>query len=358
MSELQRLNLRLQRRPWTTPAVDDELALRRWVREHAARRFLVDARLPELLLFFGDDFVEEVEGPDGEDVGQEGALAAAFLNLGDRGEIKRRFRIAELWIPEPDEPDQRRRVIAVAEPALASADDEGQWWIALRRAAAAQGGGGTLAPSWTEIPEASLTSLSEPLREWLDPGDMDVERATIQPRHEEDPPIHWVHATLNQPLPDDAIQVAGALGQMLAPELLRMGLRKLPRALVFTFCGHSMDRYASTVEPALGQDDFLRGLASQGPCEVAARVEAADFRIDGAQQRGFRILVERDGQRAECMLPVALDAQGGRSVCRGVCADLGPVSPEERWIESTREVRMEVEDAGLPVVGGVVIAEA
>ena len=358
MSDPPRLNLQVKRRPWSTPAVEDERALRRWVQEHAARRFLVDAHLPEMFLFFGDSYVEEADGPVGEGTDREGVLAAAFLNLGARAEIKRRFRVAELWIPDPDEPDRRRRVIAVAEPDLDPAGGGDRWWVALRRAAAAQGGGGTLAPAWSEIPPTELTALPEMLRDWLDPGDVEIQQGTTRPRSEDEPPLQWVHSTLNEPLPADAVQVAGVLGQMLAAELLRMGLGGLPRALVYTFYDRSMDRYAAVAEPAIGQDDFVRGLVSQGPCDVAARVEAADFRLGGEQQRGFRILVERDGHRAECMVPVVLDANGHPTVRRAVCADIGPVPSEERWIGSTREVQIEMEDAGYPVQGGLVIAEA
>jgi hypothetical protein len=374
MPEQEQFRIDIQRSPVEGVDPANSAGCRFWIRQQVAIRHLHAGGVRPRFVYLRDGWLEEVDLTKLLEVGREETLARAFVAIGQREGISRRFRVGEALVRDAD--GRMRRAVGAlehvprlsGEAAGSGAKEgavEGSWWLTYRFAGSERDGHGALhSDGWTDLEGDDVDGIPEGFREWLDVGRAELESMEQRERAEPagaGPDVRVAIANLLRPLPEEPKLIAGVIGGIVRDELRAQGMTCL---LVFAITGHTLERWEVRGNLPCTQDDFMRSIASRDEGIVAiGHVGLANFEINGQPRRGFFCEIERGGRRGRWLLPMLQEGDPLPQDTPGMEADLGALADDaEGWLGVAPKVSMDFSVLGfehqIDPVGGTELPEA
>jgi hypothetical protein len=338
------VHLTLVHRParWGDPG--DTGGVRRAICEAAARLYIQDGGLRDVVRYLGRGFEELVPVANLPPDLSAPMVAALVLDLSKRAGIKRCFREGEVLLSSGGED---ARALAVLEVRAGSGARPVSWWLALRRVA-----GGLFLDDWSTSEGAQLDLLDPAIRAWIDTGGAHTHTRSLrfQSSEKPSPSIHVTLLPLSEPAPTSAGAMAELVGRHTDGELLSGGLE---RPLVFLVHDAVIERWDVGGPLPCSMDDFVRNIVSFSEAQAAATVHAGTFDRDGRTHRAWVVVAEMDGQRMARILPRPV---AGNQAIAFFMTQAPPGA--DAWFGVAPEVRLEVQALVPSMWTGGVVAEA
>jgi len=357
------INMKVRRDRWDPIPADPATLLRRHLLAEIEKHVLAQTRPPEVMLFFGDDWVEEAGLGDTRPPEAEELLAGALVAAARRDGVRRAFRFGELSIQSGD--GRRRRAAGVLELLLpAEVDAEPRWWFAYRFVGVARDEIGVLHGEWLESEGTGAAELDESARHWLDTTPEQIESIEIG-KTSLSPPEPAVRASvheLTEDLPGDAQGVANLAGELAHFDLVRGALGGV---LVLAFHERDVERWEIHGEMPYSVDDLVRAIAEYSSALAVALVRPAVMELgegpgegeEAETHRTLTALAERDGRRFVHIRTLNVTPEGVRDGGLVIVTDCGEPGVDG-WIgvPPTRPIR--VDPLGQKTGPGGVVPEA
>ncbi len=357
------IRLNLERRPTEDVPVHDEEACRRWLIGHVETQMMHAGGVLPRLLYFGEGWIETLDLSKVDLLGNEEAVARAFVALGfQRPGVLRRFRVGHVLLR--DETGSMRRAAAILEHAPEpdethqgnEGDLTGSWWCAHRFVGQANDGLGALhGDDWSIAQGTDVTDMPEPLQEWLDVSRAELKTIVqdVKPRNDPFPEVRMAVAEIHGELPDKPRNVAGLVGSMIRDELRQSGLRCL---LLFAVTPTTFERWEFLGQIPCTVDDILRAISQRDETIIAiGHVGLATLHLNQEARRAFFCTMEMDGRRGRWLLPVLQPGDPLPVDHPGLEQDLGPVPDGDLpWIGAEPTAEIDFKLLGMEgLVGGI-----
>lgn len=296
--------------------VDAPDEVREWVRQAMASEVLATGELGSQLYFFGDDFLDVVDLAPVE--ASAPVLAAVFLQLGGRPEIRRRVRAGPCRMFQPD---------GQLVDAVCLLDVRGEaWCLQWRRRIGAHFEG-----TWTSEEGQGTDNLRDEVRGWLDSEDVEVDALLGDTRPIDPPEIRAAFLDYQGRIPDTVEELGSLAVWITARDPITVDNIAI---LVFA---DLIEQWDVSGELPCSLDDLVRNIAGQGTPKGVAVVRVSAAEVDGRTTRAIRARVEGPDGAAELLIPL----QGG--------ALATPISQEPgvvRWLGHPPEEELE-----MPILG-------
>lgn len=354
------LNMKVRRDPWTPVPADPPTMLRQQLLDQMEKHVTVQARAPEVMLFFGDDWVDVASLGDTRPPEAEELLAGALVAAGRRDGVQRAFRMGELRLRGPD--GQPCRAACVLElrigGAIAAAP---RWWFAHRFVQVTPDQIGTMDGAWVESVGVGADALDEGARHWLDTTPEQVESIKIgkTPLPPPEPVVQASVHDLAEELPADAKGVATLAGELARQDLEAGSIEGI---VVLAFHQRDVERWEIRGEMTYSVDDLVRAIAAYSSAVAVALVQPAVMEVgegpgegeEAETHRTLTALAERDGHRYVHVRTLNVTPEGVTDAGLVIVTDCGEPGADG-WIgvPPSRPIRVDPL-GGTPGPGGVV----
>lgn len=306
MSDPIRASLRVDRQPSSLDPADAERC-RASLIERIEAATVMSGGLSPTFFYLLDAHLDAVPLPSElRDVEREAFVAAAFRQIGDRPEVRRRFRADQAILPGDG---GSRRYIALLEH-LPTPDAPSRWWLAVRPFGEGALGAGTLHGAWAYSEGDDLDALPEPFRSWLDPSTATIDEARQSEEAGPSPTLRMTSGTIPEaaPLPTSAQELAAGIGQDTDPEIAR----SFPTGTTaFLLAGRAWERWGLGDLPAELADDAIRSLAARANANGIAVIRPMAVELNGTHHRGWAVIAEMDGDQVYRVRALTPGPDGG-----------------------------------------------
>lgn len=333
--EKRKLDFPLTRTPLQGVDVADVAAVREWLLKMTEMRIRHEGSLKPRFRYLTADKDEAIDAGDPEP-GEEPFHTMFFRQLGDRPEVRRRFREGELRV---EVGDSHRRAAVLLEHAPDGEIDN--WWLAWRLMGEREGKVGVFHGEWVLAEGTGTDALPEPFREWLHrAGEVTHSELTETPTEIPSPEVLFATAILAEPVPQDPVKVVEIIGKLTDADIARTGLQGV---LVMAFRGVTSERFIVTGRLACPMDDLIRSIALQGEIDAIGLTFPGVVKLDGVDTRSIVTIAEvKDGRRGQRVVPIKWRPDGSIEAPRAWTRAMPMPEPAQRWIGVKPETEIDM----------------